>query len=119
MRINLPMETRMSIRHTLAAGVLATACLFALSPAHAADDAKRHPQTGKKCVTFIAADQTNVGQTRMIFRNICDSAFEIRIQAGKNPRQKSIEAGSPEKPSTAYITCQGGDRCETAKWVYE
>jgi hypothetical protein len=109
----------MSIRHTLAAGVLATACLFGLSPAHAADSAKKDPQTGKNCVRFIAAETTNVGQTRMIYRNTCSNAFEIRIQAGKKVRQGSIEAGSAEKPSTAYITCRPDDRCDSAKWVYE
>jgi hypothetical protein len=36
--------------------------------------AMKDPQTGKNCVRFIAAEPTNVGQTRMIYRNTCGSA---------------------------------------------
>lgn len=108
----------MLIRNAIATGLLATVATFAFSPAHAVDVAK-HPQTGKNCVTFLSSQTTAAFQTRMNYRNICDNAFAIRIQTGDLVREKTIEAGSSEKPSTAYITCKADDRCEAAKWIFE
>ncbi len=108
----------MSIKHTLAMGLLATAAILAQSPAHAADDAKKDPKTGKSCVAFMSYETTSVGQVRMNFRNICASPFQIRVEATGRVREKGIEPGSPEKPSKAFVTCKSDDRCEAAKWQF-
>jgi hypothetical protein len=105
----------MSIRQTLAIGLIATAATLA----HAGEAAKTEPKTGKHCVIFMSSELTNTGLTRMNYRNICASPFQIRILAGENMRKKGIEPGSPEKPSRAYVTCKPDDRCEMAKWEYE
>lgn len=100
----------------LAVALLATTA----SLVHAADDtAKKDPKTGKNCVIFISSEPANNAMVRMNFRNTCDTPFEIRISAGQNTRKKSIEAGSSDKPSKAYVTCRASDVCETAKWSYE
>jgi hypothetical protein len=87
--------------------------------AHGSDAAKTDPKTGKSCVTFMSAEPVDNALLRMHFRNTCDSPFEIRIPAGQNTRKKSIEAGSSEKPTKAFVTCRSSDGCETAKWIYE
>jgi hypothetical protein len=108
----------MLVKHTFAIGMLATSAVFALSPAHAQEGAK-DPKSGKSCVTYMSSELTAQGQVRMNYRNTCANAFQIQIQAGDNIRKKSIEAGSPEKPSRAYVTCKSDDRCEVAKWKFE
>ena len=112
------METGMLIKHTLVIGMLATAAVFAAAPAQAQEGAK-DAKSGKNCVIFMSSELTPQGQVRMNYRNICPNAFQIQIDAGENIRKKSIEAGSPEKPSKGYVTCKSDDRCEVAKWKYE
>lgn len=87
--------------------------------AHAEDTGKKDPKTGKACVSFVSSELSDQGLVRMNFRNTCDSPFRIQIQATAANRQKSIEAGTPEKPAKAYVSCKPDDRCETAKWQYE
>lgn len=99
--------------------IFAIAVLAATSVLAHAEEAAKEPKSGKNCVTFMSSEPTNTGQTRMNYRNICASSFQIRVQAGDNLREKSIEPGSPEKPSKAYVTCKADDRCEVAKWRYE
>lgn len=87
---------------------------------HAADDAaKKDPKTGKSCVSFFSSEPGDNGLLRMHFRNTCSTPFQIRIPVGENTRKKAIEAGSPETPAKAFVTCKSEDRCETAKWLYE
>jgi hypothetical protein len=100
--------------------IFATAVLAAtVVLAHAGEAEKKEPKSGKDCVSFVSAQLTDTGKTRMNYRNICSSPFQIRIQAGETLREKSIEPGSPEKPSKASVTCMPDDRCEAAKWRYE
>jgi hypothetical protein len=94
------------------------AATFAIAPAHAGEAAKE-PKTGKSCVSFISSELTNVGKVKMNYRNICANPFQIRISSGENTREGTIEAGSPDKPSRAFITCNSDERCEVAKWKYE
>lgn len=100
---------------TLAIALLAATA----SIAHAGEATKTEPKTGKNCVTFMSSELTQTGLVRMNYRNICASPFQIRIQAGDAIRKKSIEPGSPEKPTRGYVTCRSDDRCEVAKWEYE
>jgi hypothetical protein len=100
--------------------ILALALLAATTTlVHAEDTGKKDPKTGKACVAFISSELSDQGLVRMNFRNTCDSPFKIQIQATGATRQKSIEAGTPDKPAKAYVTCKSGDRCESAKWQYE
>jgi hypothetical protein len=100
--------------------IFATAMLGAAAVlTHAEEAAKKEPKSGKDCVTFMSSELTNTGQTRMNYRNICTSPFQIRIQTAENLREKAIEPGSPEKPAKAFVTCKADDRCEVAKWRYE
>lgn len=108
----------MLVKHRFAVGMLATAAVLAVTTAYAQDGAK-DPKSGKSCVTFMSSEMTPQGQVRMNYRNTCANAFQIQVQAGENIRKKSIEAGSPEKPSKAFVTCKSDDRCEVAKWKYE
>lgn len=108
----------MLMKHTLATGLMVAAAGLACAPVHAAEAAK-DPKTGKNCVTFMSSELDHIGQTRMNYRNVCASSFEIRILARDNVRRKTIEAGSAEKPSKIYITCKPDDRCEAVKWEYE
>jgi hypothetical protein len=111
-------ETGMFVKYNFATGLLATAAVLAVTTAYAQEGAK-DPKTGKGCVTFMSSEMTPQGQVRMNYRNTCANAFQIQVQAGENIRNKSIEAGSPEKPSKAYVTCKSDDRCEVAKWKFE
>jgi hypothetical protein len=99
--------------------IFATALAAAAALAHAQEAAKKEPTSGKDCVTFMSSELTNTGLTRLNYRNICTSPFQIRIQAGENLREKAIEPGSPEKPAKAFVTCKPDERCEVAKWRYE
>jgi hypothetical protein len=85
---------------------------------YAQDASKKDPKTGKDCVTLMSSQLTDTGQTRMYFRNTCPTLFQIQIPVGKKVRENSIEAGTPEKPSNAYVTCSADDRCVGAKWQY-
>jgi hypothetical protein len=111
-------ETGMFVKHTFAIGLLGTAAVFATPPVQAQEGAK-DATSGKKCVIFMSSEMTPQGQMRMNYRNICPNTFQIQVEAGETIRKKSIEAGSPEKPSRAYVTCKPDDRCEVAKWKYE
>jgi hypothetical protein len=100
--------------------ILAIALLAATTAlAHADDTGKKDPKTGKACVAFMSSELSQQGLVRMNFRNICDSPFTIQIQATGATRQKAIEAGTPEKPAKAYVSCRPGDNCESSKWQYE
>ncbi len=101
-------------RQALATILLATAAVLA----HAQEDAKKEPKTGTNYVPFLSSAMPARGQVRMIFRNICASAFQIRVEARGNIRESGIEAGSPEKPSRAFVLCKTDERCEVAKWQY-
>lgn len=109
----------MFTRPISAIGLLAMAAILAHTPTRADEAARKEPSSGKNCVSFVSSEFTNTGLLRMNYRNICDGAFQIRLQVGEKIREKSIEAGSPAKPSRAYITCKAEDRCEVAKWSYE
>src|SRR5689334_12707351 len=95
----------MFTKKSIALGLLTTVAVLSQTPA-IAQDAAKDPKTGKNCVSFISSELTNTGQTRMNYRNTCATAFQIQIQAGDNVRQKGIEAGTPEKPAKAYVTCK-------------
>jgi hypothetical protein len=100
--------------------IIATALLGTIAAfAHGSEAPKKDPKTGKNCVTFMSSEAVDNALVRMNFRNTCDSPFEIRIPVGQNTRKKSIEAGSSEKPTKAFVTCRSSDACETAKWLYE
>jgi hypothetical protein len=100
--------------------IFATVALAAAAAlAHAEEAAKKEPKSGKDCVTFMSSELTSTGKTRMNYRNICTSPFQIRLQTGDILREKAIEPGSPEKPAKAFVTCMPDDRCEIAKWRYE
>ncbi|HEX2616169.1 MAG TPA: hypothetical protein VHL57_01440 [Flavobacteriales bacterium] len=86
---------------------------------HAEDTGRKDPKTGKACVAFISSELSDQGLVRMNFRNTCDSPFRIQIQATGVTRQKSIDAGTPDKPAKTYVSCKPGDQCESAKWLYE
>jgi hypothetical protein len=86
---------------------------------HAEDNGKKDPKTGKACVAFVSSELSDRGLVRMNFRNTCDSPFRIQIQATGATRQKTIEAGTPDKPAKAYVSCKPGENCESAKWQYE
>lgn len=108
----------MFAKRNFAIVLLATAAGVASTSAYSQEGAK-DPKSGKSCVTFMSSEMTPQGQVRMNYRNTCANAFQIQVQAGENIRKKSIEAGSPEKPSKAYVTCKSDDRCEVAKWKFE
>jgi hypothetical protein len=78
-----------------------------------------HPESGKSCVAYFSAERTDTGRVRMHFRNICNQPFQIRIPVGEKARKGSIEAGTPDKPAKAYVTCRSDDGCETADWTFE
>lgn len=101
-------------RQTIAIALLAAVTALA----QAQDAAKKDPKSGKSCVTYMSSELTATGQTKVNFRNVCASAFEIQLQAGDKVRKKGIEAGSPEKPAKISITCKPEERCETAKWEF-
>jgi hypothetical protein len=111
-------ETGMFVKYNFAIGLLTTAAVLAVTSAYAQEGTK-DPKSGKSCVTFMSSELTPQGQVRMNYRNTCANAFQIQVHAGENIRKKSIEAGSPEKPSKAYVTCKSDDRCEVAKWKFE
>ena len=98
----------------------AAALLGAATTAVHADEAtaRKDPKTGKSCVTMFSSEPTNTGLTRINFRNTCDSAFRVEIDAAERTRSGSIEAGTPEKPSKASVTCKAEERCEAAKWTF-
>jgi hypothetical protein len=99
--------------------LVAIALLGAIATAvHADDTARKDPKTGKSCVTMFSSEQTNTGQTRINFRNTCDSPFRVEIAAPERTRSGSIEAGTPDKPAKASVTCKADERCEAAKWTY-
>ncbi len=102
-------------------GIIAIALLGAAATVThaAADTAQKDPKTGKNCVTFFSSEPGDSGLIKLNFRNTCATAFEIRIPAGSNIRKKSIDAGTPENPSKAFVTCKSSDGCETAKWLFE
>jgi hypothetical protein len=85
---------------------------------HAGDAARKDPKTGKNCVTMFSSEPTSTGLTRINFRNTCDSPFRVEIDAVARTRSGSIEAGTPEKPSKASVTCKADERCEAAKWTF-
>lgn len=85
---------------------------------YAQDASKKDPKTGKDCVTLMSSQLTDTGQTRVYFRNICPTAFQIQIPVGSKVREKSIDPGTLEKPANAYVTCTADDRCTSAKWQY-
>src|SRR5262245_53994736 len=98
---------------------IAIALLGAAATAVHADDAvQKDPKTGKSCVTMVSSELTNTGMTRVNFRNTCGSPFRVEIDATERTRTGSIEAGTAEKPSKAFVTCKADDRCETAKWKF-
>ena len=99
----------------IAMALLATAATLA----HASEAAKKDPVTGKNCVIFMSSEGTNTGMVRMNYRNTCGSPFQIRVQSRERTREGAIEAGSPDKPSRAQITCKSDEGCEVAKWRYE
>lgn len=87
--------------------------------AHAQDAPKTDPGSGKNCVSFFSSESPTPGLIRMNFRNICDSQFQIEIMAAEKTRKGTINAGTPEKPAKAYVTCRSDDGCEAAEWKYE
>jgi hypothetical protein len=98
--------------------IIAIALLGATASfAHAQGETE--PQTGKKCVTFMASELTPTGQIRMQFRNICANPFHVQVEVKDRTRGTNIEAGSVDKPSKAYVNCKTDERCEAAKWSYE
>ncbi len=101
--------------------IIAMALLGATTTFAHAQDAATDPQSGKKCVTFMASELTPTGQMRMQFRNICASPFQVQVQVpvGSRTRTTNIEAGTADKPSKAYVNCKPDERCEAAKWSYE
>ena len=101
--------------------IIAIALLGATTTFIHAENAATDPQSGKKCVTFMASETTPTGQTRMAFRNTCASPFRVEVQVpvGNRTRETSIDAGTADKPSKAYVNCKADERCEAAKWSYE
>jgi len=85
---------------------------------HAEEATRKDPKTGKSCVTMFSSEQTDTGLTRVNFRNTCDSPFRVEIDATERTRSGSIDAGTPEKPSKASVTCKADERCEAAKWTF-
>jgi hypothetical protein len=83
-----------------------------------ADEARKDPKTGKSCVTMFSSELTSTGLTRVNFRNTCDSPFRVEIDTVERTRSGSIEAGTPDKPSKASVTCKAEDRCEASKWKF-
>lgn len=102
--------------------LIAIALLGAATMAHAEestnDAARKDPQTGKDCVTLFSSEATTTGRTLVNFRNTCDSPFRVQIDVPEHNRAGTIEAGTPEKPAKASVTCRAEDRCEAAKWTY-
>jgi hypothetical protein len=102
-------------RQFIAIALLAAAAVVA----HAEDASKKDPKTGKNCVTFLSFEAPDDrGRVKVNFRNTCASSFQIQMQVDGKVRENRIEAGSPEKPSRAFITCKSDERCEAAKWDY-
>jgi hypothetical protein len=90
----------------------------ATSFVHAEDATQKDPKTGKSCVTMFSSEPTSTGLTRINFRNTCGSPFRVEIDALERTRSGSIEAGTPEKPAKAAVTCRAEDRCEASKWKF-
>jgi hypothetical protein len=81
--------------------------------------AKTDPESGKSCVSFLAAERTQTGLVLMHYRNICGSPFQIQIKTEKVTRKGTIKAGTPKKPSKTAITCKSADECDRSEWTYE
>jgi hypothetical protein len=102
--------------------LIAIAMLGAAAAVHAADNvqdtARKDPKTGKNCVTLLSSESTPTGRTLVNFRNTCDSPFRVEIDVPERTRTGTIEAGTPEKPAKASVSCRADDRCEAAKWSF-
>lgn len=85
---------------------------------HAQDAVRKDPKTGKSCVTLLSSELTNTGLMRLNFRNTCDSPFRVEVNTVERTRAGTIEAGTPEKPAKASVTCKTDERCEGAKWTF-
>jgi hypothetical protein len=80
---------------------------------------KTDPDSGKSCVSLLAAERTQTGLMLMHYRNICDSEFGIQIKTEKVTRKGTIKAGTAKKPGKAIITCKSSDECDRSEWKYE
>ncbi len=85
---------------------------------HAGDANRKDPKTGKDCVTQLSSEATGTGRTLVNFRNTCASPFRVEIDVPERTRAGNIEAGTPEKPAKAPVSCRAEDRCEAAKWTF-
>jgi hypothetical protein len=106
-------------RQLIAIALLATLGSLALAKEAGKEAGKTDPESGKSCVTFLAAERTTNGLVKMYYRNICATPFEIQIMTEDATRTGTIKAGTPKKPAKTSIICKSADECDRSDWKYE